>query len=858
MRFDCHPESGASQLNCIQRRCCWHPLHQFDYKKQVHLNVPYCYYPKNWSLYEYENFTKHGNDFSAFLHLKQNSFYKEDLLFIKYESIRVDNTILRMKIFNPSEKRYEPPLPIRINSEANLKKTVYAQYELKTDEYIPGFQVIRASDKQVLFNSIGIGGFIFANQFLQISSTLPSHNLYGLGEHRSNLRLNTNWQKFTLFNADQPPTENANLYGSHPFYMILEQTGKAHGVLFLNSNAMDIILQPAPAITFKSIGGIFDIYFFIGPTPADVLKQYSKIIGKPFLPPYWSLGFHLCRFGYGSLNNTKAVLKRTRDALIPFDTQWNDLDYMDKRNDFTYDKTKFKGLPNFIKEIHIAGMHYIPLIDAGISASEKKGTYIPYDEGVRRGIFIYNANDTLPFKGKVWNFGSTTWPDFTNPESKLYYTEMMNDLHKSFEYDGAWIDMNEPSNFYNGYINGCIPNSLDNPPYLPGIVGNLLSRKTICMNAKQYLGFHYNLHNIYGTSQAMVVNYALKKIRNKRPFIISRSTWIGHGSYAGHWTGDVYSSWHDLRMSIPQILVFNLFQIPMVGADICGFDGNTTMALCNRWMQLGAFYPFSRNHNSDDTIEQDPVAMGKIVIMSSKKALRMRYYLLPYLYSLFYRAHLYAETVARPLFVEFYDDPNTFNIDTQFLWGSCLLIAPVLSEGKTEVYAYIPKGIWYNIYTIEILSSNGQNYTLDAPIDTIPVLIYGGCILPVQEPSISTTLSRQKPYGLLVALNEKESAKGELYWDDGDSLDSIEKKQYILFKFEVINNELKSTIIEGSYNKYMKLGKIIIMGVSKVVKQVFFNKKEIVFRYDKEKFNLEINNLLVDFKKNFILNWTNE
>jgi lysosomal alpha-glucosidase len=80
----------------------------------------------------------------------------------------------------------------------------------------------------------------------------------------------------------------------------------------------DIILQPAPAITFKSIGGIFDFYFFMGPTPADVLKQYAEIVGKPFLPPYWSLGFHLCRFGYGSLDNTKVVWKRTRDALIPF------------------------------------------------------------------------------------------------------------------------------------------------------------------------------------------------------------------------------------------------------------------------------------------------------------------------------------------------------------------------------------------------------------------------------------------------------------------------------------------------------------------------------------------------------------
>lgn len=180
--------------------------------------------------------------------------------------------------------------------------------------------------------------------------------------------------------------------------MVIEPSGKAHGVLFLNSNAMgkaydcifknikfyfrfiirtffiaDIILQPTPAITYRTIGGIFDMYFFMGPTPTDVLKQYAEIVGKPFFPPYWSLGFHLCKYGYKTLEQTKAVWKRTRNALIPFvsdvcenrltfklifnhfifqDTQWNDLDYMDKNNDFTYDKTKFKDLPNFIKELH--------------------------------------------------------------------------------------------------------------------------------------------------------------------------------------------------------------------------------------------------------------------------------------------------------------------------------------------------------------------------------------------------------------------------------------------------------------------------------------------------------------------------
>ncbi|XP_076682895.1 lysosomal alpha-glucosidase isoform X2 [Andrena cerasifolii] len=657
LRFDCHPENDMSELSCISRGCCWDPLgKEIPNKRLAPLNVPYCYYPKNWTLYKYDNFSQVENNFSGFLKQTGDSFYGNDLPFIKVEVNGVDDSILRLKMYDPLKKRYEPPWPVRPDPKPFSQRNPNAKYNLEVDNTKAGFKVSRASDGTSLFDSIRVGGFIYADQFLQLSSLLPSQNIYGIGEHRTNLKLNTKWQSFSVFNKDQPPTDNTNLYGSHPFYLAMEDSGKSHGVLFLNSNAMDVILQPTPAITFRTIGGIFDIYFFLGPTPADVIMQYSEIVGKPFLPPYWSLGFHLCRYGYETLEKTKQVWNRTRAVGIPFDTQWNDLDYMDKNNDFTYDVVKFRDLPQFINEIHSIGMHYIPLIDAGVSASEVNGSYLPFDEGVKEDIFVRDAATNQPFIGKVWNYVSTAWPDFTNPKTTNYYLRMMSNMHDSLAYDGAWIDMNEPSNFYDGLKNGCSHNNLDYPKYVPSVVGGLLATKTLCMDSKHYLGTHYDLHNIYGTSQAIVTNYALTTIRKKRPFIISRSTWVGHGHYAGHWTGDVYSTWDDLRMSIPAILSLNLYQIPMVGADICGFNGNTTAALCNRWMQLGAFYPFSRNHNSDDTIEQDPVAMGDLVVKSSKRALTIRYWLLPYLYTLFYRAHTFGETVVRPLFFDSLSD----------------------------------------------------------------------------------------------------------------------------------------------------------------------------------------------------------
>ncbi|XP_011639981.1 lysosomal alpha-glucosidase-like [Pogonomyrmex barbatus] len=856
LRFDCHPEAGASQLSCTDRGCCWNPPKRNELEKHVPLNIPYCYYPEEWNLYKYTNYSQDGNNFSGFLSRKRESMYKNNVPLVKVEATSIDSSILRVKIYDPLKARYEPPWPIRSDPKPFLSQVTNTKYQFYSDGIQPGFKINRINDGTTLFNSLGFGGFIFADQFLQISALLPTNNIYGIGEHRSSLKLNTNWQSFTLFNKDQPPTENANLYGSHPFYMVIEESGMAHGVLFLNSNAMDVILQPTPAITFRTIGGIFDIYFFLGPTPADVVKQYSDIVDKPFMPPYWSLGFHLCRFGYKTLEKTKAVWNRTRAAGIPFDTQWNDLDYMEKNNDFTYNKEKFKDLPKFVEEIHSVGMHYVPLIDAGISASENNGSYPPYDEGIKQNIFVKDGISHKPFIGKVWNFVSTVWPDFTNPKTLIYYADMMSNMHKSFAYDGAWIDMNEPSNFYNGHKDGCTHNNLDYPDYLPNVVGNLLATKTLCMNAEHYLGSHYDLHNTYGTSQAIATNYALRKIRLKRPFIISRSTWIGHGHYAGHWTGDVYSSWHDLKMSIPAILSLNFYQIPMVGADICGFDGNTTAALCNRWMQLGAFYPFSRNHNSDTTIEQDPVAMGDLVVKSSKNALKIRYRLLPYLYTLFFRAHKFGETVARPLFFEFTDDRQTYDIDTQFLWGNALMINPVLEENKIEIPVYVPRGMWYDYYTIRSFFSIGKHYTLPAPLDRIPLLVRGGSILPTQKPGVTTTESRKNDFELIVVLNEAGDAKGELYWDDGDSLDSIKKKEYLWLSFTANKSNLLSTEVnKGSYNEEVILGAVQIWGLRQQVSRVFLNENEIGFKYNVFTSILDITGLQVDMRQPFTFYW---
>ncbi|KAJ8950170.1 hypothetical protein NQ314_008023 [Rhamnusium bicolor] len=819
-KFDCFPDDRPNSEGCEARGCCWIPAKTKPNNLEIPLNVPTCFYPPNYNTYKYINVTETGFGLVAFLRRSYRTAYPDDVeilkMIVKYET----ENRLHIKIVDPVNFRFEPSypeVPIVDRAAVNLS------YVFEMDIFRPGFKVVRKSDNTIIFDANNFLNMIYSNQFLQISAKLPSNYIYGLGEHRTNLLLSTKWTLYTMFNHDAIPTFNkirptAMVY----FYLtamlwVCNKIIKLRAVL-ITKTFLDVILQPTPAITFRPIGSILDFYFFMGPTPSDVVSQYTDLIGKPYMPPYWGLGFHLCRFGYKTLNETRKIMQRNIDAGIPLDTQWNDLDYMNNSNDFTYDKQNFEGLPEFIDDLHNRGMHYIPLIDPGVSAGEKPGAYAPYDIGINMNIFVKNSTGQ-PFLGKVWNGVSTVWPDFTHPNTVDYWTLMLKNLHQQILFDGAWIDMNEPSNFLSGSFTGCPKSSLESPPYLPGIDGGVINYKTMCMSAKHYAGLHYDVHNLFGFTEAIVTSFAMAEIRGKRPMVISRSTFAGQGHYTGHWSGDVWSDWLDMKYTIPQLLSFSLFGIPLMGADICGFN-----------------------------------AMGEQVVASSKKALAARYSLLPYLYTLFYKAHTSGETVARPLFFEFTQDPQTFSIDTQFLWGPALMIVPVLEENKTNVNAYIPAGIWYDFYTKSGIHSIGQQFNLSAPLDTIPLLVRGGYILPQQTPKQTTTESRKTKIQLLVASDQKGAANGQLYWDDGDSLNLYEVNHFMIL-FEMRDGVLRS------YNAFIgsdvppNLGSVAILGIQKPVTEVTVNGLAQAFKFDTVHKYLIIDNLDVTFEKPIVISW---
>ncbi|CAF1211765.1 unnamed protein product, partial [Didymodactylos carnosus] len=749
---------------------------------------------------------------------------------------------------NTDNQRYEVPVPITWSATTSQSQQQNLRFELTQTQYNQtGLRVRRqtgskSSDNDpILFDTTYFAeGLIYDNQFLQIITTFPSNNVYGFGENthpsfRHNL---TDGIRYGIFARDQLPLgQNENLYGTHPFYMCIENDGNAFGVLIFNSNAQDYEFSQFNAtkalLTYRTIGGILDLFFFAGPTPEEVIQQYQMVIGQPYMPPYWGLGFQLCRFGYNSLTNMMAAWNRTISNGIPLDVQWGDIDTFDNQRDFTYDPVNYAGLPQFIDHLHDIGMKFVTILDPAIDSQHPN--YSAFVLGEQHNIWIkWPVNENLQFNetgnqnmlGNVWPPGKVVFPDFFYPPTKSWWLNQIVTWHNTLNFDAIWIDMNEPSNFDTNLIqqwNLHCPTDeqWDVPPYHPAIWGSVMSDKTICMLALQTDGNttyrHYDIHNLFGWSQTVATLLAARALSlGRRSFVVSRSTFPSSGVYAGHWTGDNSALWPFVKYNIIGLLEFNLFGIPYIGADICGFNLNTTEELCQRWMQLGAFNPFFRNHNSNGLIDQDPGVFSPSVVASNRKAVILRYTLIPYLYTLFYNVHVNGGTVVRSMAHEYSQDSNCWGLDEQFLWGSSLLIAPVIYENQTMKNLYLPPSPvrWYDYYTGQEQTKLG-NITVDAPLDYIPLFVKGGSIIPTQQYALNTNLSRQNPVSLLIALDQNQTASGSLFWDDGDSVDTYVNQNYNLFQFSYTSNStITITAVAYYYQTPLVLGQIQVYGLA--------------------------------------------
>ncbi|KAH7025897.1 family 31 glycosyl hydrolase [Microdochium trichocladiopsis] len=348
-----------------------------------------------------------------------------------------------------------------------------------------------------------------------------------------------------------------------------------------------------------------------------------------------------------------------------------------------------------------------------------------------------------------------------------------------------------------------------------------ISNKTVNTDVIHHNGLAmYDTHNLYGTMMSSASAEAMRQRKpDLRPMIITRSTFAGAGAKVGHWLGDNLSIWDHYRLNIRSAVAFAaIYQVPMVGADVCGFGANTTEQLCARWATLGAFLPFYRNHNSLDSTDQEFYRWPSVAA-AAKAAMDIRYRLLDYMYTALQAQHADGTPLLNPVFYLYPQDKETFPLELQYFLGQGIMVAPVTAENATSVDVYFPDDTFYDWHTLRPVpeSYRGQTVTVDAGTDWgyIPLYLRGGVIVPLRVNSqMTTTALREQDFEILVPLGGGKPAHGKLYLDDGVSeVQPAESTSDIAFSFDPATGEL---VVSGpfGYQTKSRITKVTFLGLA--------------------------------------------
>ena len=608
---------------------------------------------------------------------------------------------------------------------------------------------------------------------------------------------------FTLWNTDAFRWQESTdpLYKSIPFILAF-RNGISHGIFLDNTyrSRFDFGKERRDVYSFGADGGDLDYYFFYGPEPKRVTEQFTELVGRMPLPPLFALGYQQSRMhDYYPESKVREVAAEFRKRKIPADVIYLDLDY---QKFFTVDRRGFPSFEGMVKDLRDEGFKIVYLGDFYIVSQPG---YQPYDEGVKSGYFLKNADGSL-YVGKVWPGVESVFPDFTREEVRRWWGT----LYSDFVQDGIrgfWNDMNEPSV------------SWDPTKTVPlDVVHRVEGRKTD----------HREIHNVFGMENDRATYEGLLRLQpNLRPFVLTRAAFAGTERYAATWTGDNSATWNHMRISVPQLINLGLSGYAFVGADIGGFSGNPTPELLTRWMELGAFNPMYRNHSSKGTRLREPWVDGPEHESIRRHYIETRYRLLPYIYTSMEETARTGVPLMRPLFLEFPDQADLALNDEEFMFGRSLLVAPKVWDDWAEYTISLPVGEWFDYWTGAKVTG-GRYLEANPSLGTLPVYVRAGSIIP-RQPVVQDV--DEVPRGPLVLdIYPGPQCQGSLYADDGNTLayqhgDSMRLE----FACEVGADHLDVDISAptGPYQPWFDQLQLDIYGVSGAVKAVIADSRPV-------------------------------
>lgn len=594
---------------------------------------------------------------------------------------------------------------------------------------------------------------------------------YGLGEKGGDLNKKGCYTE--NFNTDDPETDDDSItyYKTIPFYVALKEEA-TYGIFFDNSfrSYFDMGKEMGDRIFFGAIGGQIQYYFIPGENIKEVVKNYTALTGRMEMPPLWSLGYQQCRFSYFSQEEVRELVKTFEEKDIPLDVVYLDIDYMDGFRVMTFKTPNFDDAAGLIGDLKEKGIRTITIIDPGVKVDEE---YPVFKRG-KEGNHFTKKLDGEMFIGAVWP-GNSAFPDFSNKDCREWWKSELKKFISEHGMDGIWNDMNEPCVFNNDHktmLETCLHNS-DN-----GVIE------------------HKEFHNRYGFEMSRCSKEAQEELHpNERGFSMTRATYAGGQRYSSVWTGDNMSLWSQMRMSISMNANLGISGFSFVGNDVSGFGLDSSEELFIRWMEMGPFIPIFRNHSNMYTRRQEPWAFGPRAEKIAKKSIELRYELLPYIYDLYYISHKEGLPIFRPMIMEYEKDMNLLNMREQFMLGENMLVAPVLYEGERSKTVYLPKGSWFNYFTMEKLQG-GKWYKLPCELDEILVFVKEGAIIPTYNKKFRNV--KERPNNILLKVFG-ENAKGFHYNDDGHTMEYLEGK-YTYMDIKVVDGKEELKLINNGYS----------------------------------------------------------